>query len=210
MLLPPHIVNPVTIKNSLFTKILVCLATQYNKTVGTIRCHVSVDEVEVWGKVQVVDGDTIVASSLVRSSQEDSRNASYVWVSFVYIFHLSTFNLLYSKYQLLIDKNAQLANTEPLFIPETFYGQLQHIFVINMPAAQQLGIPNLRFSSLALFSHWGAEWSGHALLQDTWEDRGCWHYNRPMSCGSCQGLWSWAIIDRSSNLARATFELDWS
>ena len=120
---------------------------------GTIRRHVSVDEVEVWGKVQVVDGDTIVALSLVRSSQEDSRNASYVRVSFVqvYIFHLPTFNLLYSKYQLFVDKNARLANTEPLFIPETFYGQLQHIFIINMPAARQLvmstGIPrNFRVS----------------------------------------------------------------
>ena len=86
ILLHPHIINPV-IDNSLFTKILVCLATRYNKTVGTVRRHVSVDNVEVWGKVQVVDGDTMVASSLVKSSREDSRNASYVRVSrFVHIF----------------------------------------------------------------------------------------------------------------------------
>jgi hypothetical protein len=86
MLLHPHVVNP-SIDKSLFTKILVCLATRYNKTVGTVRRHVSVDNVEVWGKVQVIDGDTMVASSLVQSSQEDSRNASYVRVSFVHIFH---------------------------------------------------------------------------------------------------------------------------
>jgi hypothetical protein len=71
----------------MFTKILVCLATRYNKTVGTVRRHISVDDVEVWGKVQVIDGDTMVASSLVQSSQEDLRNASYVRVSFGQIFH---------------------------------------------------------------------------------------------------------------------------
>ena len=39
------------------------------------------------------------------------------------------------KYELLIDENAWLVNTEPHFVTETFYGQLQHIFIIKMPAS---------------------------------------------------------------------------
>ena len=178
---------------------------------GTIHCHVSVDEVEVWGKIQVVDGDTIVASSLVRSSQEDSRNASYVRVSFVYIFHLPTFNLLYSKYQLLVDKNAQLANTEPLFIPETFYGQLQHIFIINMPAAQQLGIPKPEILILGTILTCNIEeqndpdmhyYKTHGRTEVVDITTVQCLVDHVKNCGS------WAIIDRSGNLARATFELD--
>ena len=83
-LLHPHIANPV-INNGLYTKILVCLATQYNKSVSAVRQHVSVNEIELLGMVQIVGGgDTMVASSLVKHSQEDSRNATYVRVSIIF------------------------------------------------------------------------------------------------------------------------------
>ena len=85
MLLHPHVTNPV-IDNSLFTKILVCLATWYNKTVGALHQHLSVKDIELWGKVRIVSGgDTMVASSLVKSSQENLRNATYVWVSISFV-----------------------------------------------------------------------------------------------------------------------------
>jgi hypothetical protein len=85
MLLHPHVANPV-IDNGLFLKILVCLATRYNKTVSAVRRHLSVNDIELWGKVQIVDGgDTMVASSLVKNSQDDSRNATYVRVSISYV-----------------------------------------------------------------------------------------------------------------------------
>ena len=82
-LLHPHVTKPV-IENGLFTKILVCLATRYEKPVGAVRQHLSVDNIELWGKVQIVGGgDTMVASSLVKGSQEDSRDATYVRVSII-------------------------------------------------------------------------------------------------------------------------------
>lgn len=85
MLLHPHVTNPV-IDNGLFTKILVCLATRYNKTVGSLCQHLSVKDIELWGKVQIVGGgNTMVASSLVKSSQEDLRNATYVRVSISFV-----------------------------------------------------------------------------------------------------------------------------
>ena len=95
MLLHPHVANP-EIDNGLFTKILVCLATRYNKGVGAMRRHISVKDIEEWGKVQIVGGDTMVASSLVKSSQEDSRNASYVRVStFKFLVLIYSFILSY-------------------------------------------------------------------------------------------------------------------
>jgi hypothetical protein len=88
MLLHPHVTNPV-IDNALFAKILVCLATWYDKTVGAVRRHLSISDIEVWGKVQIVGGgDTMVASSLVKTSQDDSRNATYVRVSISFILSL--------------------------------------------------------------------------------------------------------------------------
>ena len=92
MLLHPHVAKP-EIDNGLFTKILVCLATRYDKGVGAMRRHVSVKGIEEWGKVQIVGGgDTMVASSLVKSSQEDSRNASYVRVSTFKVLVLNSWN----------------------------------------------------------------------------------------------------------------------
>ena len=67
VLLHPHIAN-LAIDNNLFTKILVCLATWYNKPVGAVHRQVSINDMEVWGKVQVVEGDTMIASLLVKSS----------------------------------------------------------------------------------------------------------------------------------------------
>jgi hypothetical protein len=85
MLLHPHVANPV-IDNGLFSKILVCLATRYNKTVRAVRQCLSAVDIELWGKVNIVGGgDTIVASSLGTSSQGDSRNATYVRVSISFI-----------------------------------------------------------------------------------------------------------------------------
>jgi hypothetical protein len=85
-LLHPYVANPV-IDNGLFTKIIVCLATRYNKTMGAVRRHLLINYIESWGKVQIVGGgDTIIASSLIKSSQEDSRNATYIRVSIMILF----------------------------------------------------------------------------------------------------------------------------
>ena len=43
-----------------------------------------------------------------------------------------------------------------------------------------------RYSHL---QHWRAQRPGHALLQDTWEDRGCWYYDGPMSRRSHPRSW---------------------
>jgi hypothetical protein len=115
------------------------------------------------------------------------------------------------QYQLLVDENARLANTEPHFVPETFYGQLQHIFVIKMRAARQLGISNPGLLILG------------AILTCNIEEHNDldMHYYKmhgrtevvditTIQClvGRIQDRGSWAIIDRSGNLARATFDLD--
>ena len=159
------------------------------------------------GQVQVIDGDTMVASSLIQSSQEYSRNASYVRVSLVHIFHWPNFNFLLLQYQLLIDKNAWLANTEPQFVPETFYSQLQHIFVIKMPAAWQLGISNPEILILGTILTCNIE-EHNSLDMHYYKMHGKTEVVDIMTIqclvGHIKDHGSWAIIDRSGNLAQAT------
>ena len=96
-------------------------------------------------------------------------------------------------------------------MPETFYGQLQHIFVVEMPAAHQLGITEPEILIL-----------GAILTCDIKEKNDLdMHYYRThgrtevvdittVQClvGRVKDRGSWTIIDRSGNLAQATFELD--
>jgi hypothetical protein len=98
-------------------------------------------------------------------------------------------------------------------VPETFYGQLQHIFVVKMPAAPQLlaGIANPEILILASILTCDIEEKNDLDM----------HYYKThgrtevvdittVQClvGRVKDRGSWTIIDRSGNLARATFELD--
>ena len=113
------------------------------------------------------------------------------------------FNLLCSKYQLLVDKNAWFMNAEPHFVPKTFYGQLQHIFVIKMPAARQLGISQPEILILGTLLTCSIEEHNNLDM----------HYYKAhgrtevvditmVQClvGHVKDCGSWAIIDRSGSL----------
>ncbi|KAG6871633.1 hypothetical protein C0995_002096 [Termitomyces sp. Mi166 len=75
-----------------------------------------------WGKVQHVDseaGDTICAA-LLGTRSEDSCDATFVQV----------------KYEMYMDKNAQQQCKKPDLVLQTFYGQLQHIFVVQFDSLE--------------------------------------------------------------------------
>ncbi|KAJ6592451.1 hypothetical protein B0H19DRAFT_1204792 [Mycena capillaripes] len=114
-LLPPRRLsgefNPLDAE--LARKIVICLATRYDQSLGTIRKYFDANGVEQWGKVQRLDGgDRMLASSMIAEA-EDRRDATYV------------------RYALLVDVNARRARLAPKFELVTFYGQLQNIFVIT-------------------------------------------------------------------------------
>ncbi|RDB24679.1 hypothetical protein Hypma_008169 [Hypsizygus marmoreus] len=118
-LLPSRILSG-TIKTSLLDKILVCLSTQYEKLISTVRKHVSMESIEQWGKVRRVDrggGDTMHVASLAHVA-EDGRDAMF--------------------YDLLVDMNANNHDLPPKFQPKPFFGQLKNIFVVRLPATRDL------------------------------------------------------------------------
>ena len=98
-------------------------------------------------------------------------------------------------------------------MPETFFGQLQHIFVVKIPAVPQLvvGVSNPEILILG------------AILTCEIEEKTDldMHYYKKhgrtevvdistVQClvGRVKDRGFWTIIDRSGNLARATFNLD--
>ena len=65
-------------------KILAALATRFDTTVSAIQSHVPIDQIFQFGKLKQLNGDTMVASALVKP-QQDMRDASYVRVRMLFI-----------------------------------------------------------------------------------------------------------------------------
>ena len=69
-----------TIPSSVINKIIISLATRYEKSITAIRSHFSQDFVEQWGRVRRLEGgDDMYASSLAHVT-EDSWDATFIWV----------------------------------------------------------------------------------------------------------------------------------
>lgn len=117
---------------------------------------------------------------------------------------------------MLIDTAARKKGGDSNFVGETFYGQLQQIFVVRVPGARALGLqqpetlilgailsckkeksPSKVFKKLDM--HFYAN-HGHIEVVDI----------STVQClvGRLKDRKLWAIIDRSGNLARATFNME--
>ena len=114
------------------------------------------------------------------------------------------------QYETLVDKYAHQKRRQPEYEMKTFYGQLQHIFVVSLPSDAGLRIPEptvhilasiktckVERSNAALDIHYYSKLGGLDILDIT-----C------IQCVvgriSCVNN-SWAVIDRSGDLARAFY-----
>lgn len=192
---------------------IACLATRYDASMATVRRHMSKAKIELWGRIRYMNGgDTINASSMVKRLQEDSRDASYVRVRIPFDLYTNLALIRKSlQYELLVDRNASRRNACLEFVPETFYGQLQHIFLVEMPIAMELGIQEPQTLIL-----------GSILTCDieAQNDLDMHYYKRhgrtevvditTIQClvGRVKDRDWWVIIDRSGKLARAEFRLE--
>ncbi|KAJ3912137.1 hypothetical protein F5877DRAFT_18594, partial [Lentinula edodes] len=117
-LLPPR--NPKSPELSQLTSLVGAIVTRFSSnthhvTPGLVRECLSGADIQDWGRVQHTDsnaGDTMRAAA-VGKLREDHRDASFVC------------------YEMYIDKYANHRNIEPEFSLKTFYGQLQHIYVVR-------------------------------------------------------------------------------
>ncbi|KAJ7607635.1 hypothetical protein DFH06DRAFT_928953, partial [Mycena polygramma] len=142
-----------------------------------------------WAKVERLEGgDRMLASSMV-TSLEDRRDATFV------------------RYVLLVDANARNKRLAPHFEPVTFYGQLRHIFVVNIQPAAELGLEDAETVILAAISE--CKTIGHNDLDmHYYRDEGALQIVdiTTVQClvGRVKTLSKkhWALIDRSGSLAR--------
>lgn len=75
-----------TIPKSVADKVMVCLATRFDSTINQVRRYVLPEYMEQFASVRRLEGgDTMHASTFARKS-EDRRDASFIRVSYVYIF----------------------------------------------------------------------------------------------------------------------------
>ncbi|KAJ3875027.1 hypothetical protein F5051DRAFT_334641 [Lentinula edodes] len=198
-LLPPR--NPKSPELSQLTSLVGAMVTRFSSnthrvTPGLVRECLSGADIQDWGKVQRTDsdaGDTMRAAA-VGKLREDHRDASFV------------------RYEMYIDKYANRRNIEPEFSLETFYGQLQHIYVVRFtnpcPALQISSPRTLIMAQIKSCKLTDSQVPG--LDIHFYHGMGSTHVIDITSlqcvvgrvpCGSGD----WAIIDRSGSLARAGY-----
>ncbi|KAI0309125.1 hypothetical protein OF83DRAFT_1072534 [Amylostereum chailletii] len=176
------------------------LATRFNMSDRFTAIKKLVDQAEIrqFSKIHLDDrdGDTIWAASMYPSgSSHDRRDASYVRV------------------QALEDKNAHRPRVEPEFEMVTSYGRLQHIFVLNLPASNVVGLAQPEIVILAGITSCKVIRKHPKLDIHYYKDESMTEELYDASCVQCvvgrvfdNGLW--AIIDRSGSLSRAVWVPD--
>ncbi|KAJ7073432.1 hypothetical protein B0H15DRAFT_792867 [Mycena belliarum] len=192
VLLPPHRVSkPMTA--GLFNRVVVSLSTRFDKPVATIKKYLTPSDVDQWAKVQRLDGgDRMLASSML-TSLEDRRDATFV------------------RYVLLVDVNARNRRLAPVYKPTTFYGQLQNIFVVKLPAAGELNLIEPTTLILAAISQCKIV-AHNDLDMHYYRDEGAVQVVDMTSVQCLVGRIKttsgreWVILDRSGNLARPYYD----
>ncbi|KAJ3494279.1 hypothetical protein NLJ89_g10843 [Agrocybe chaxingu] len=94
------------------------LSTRFNLPLRAVRQHLQHAQIEEWGTVRRIDsdeGDTIHTSNL-DTRWEDKQDATFVRV------------------EMLEDKHEKHKRKRVKLVPKTFYGQLEHLFLIRFPA----------------------------------------------------------------------------
>ncbi|KAF7348742.1 hypothetical protein MVEN_01393300 [Mycena venus] len=194
ILLPPRHISQ-SLSKTLATRIAVSLATRYDTHVSVIKRYLEPLEIEQWAKVERLNGgDRMLVSSML-ASLEDRRDATYV------------------RYTLLVDQNARHARLAPRFIPVDFYGQLQNIFVVKLPPADELNLTEETTHILAAVTQ--CEITAKNDL-----DMHYYHKEGPLQVVDITTLQCvvgrvkttdkrhWVIIDRSGSMARAYYDPD--
>ncbi|KAK0221124.1 hypothetical protein EDD85DRAFT_960290 [Armillaria nabsnona] len=176
-------------------KIVIHLATRYqlSQRLHIVRRHFKIENAEQWSKVQQLEGgDDMYASSLEANLPEDRRDATFIW------------------YDVLVDKNARRPRLAPSYYMKTFYGQLQNIIVIRIPATMDLGLDEPQVLLLAVIQQ---------CMVDATNTLGWSFYTKmglmevvDMTCVQClvgrvpTSGGQMVLIDRSNNIQRSYYD----
>ncbi|THU81651.1 hypothetical protein K435DRAFT_571382, partial [Dendrothele bispora CBS 962.96] len=88
-------------------------------TPKVVKQYLEAADIQEWGKVQRIDSDVgeTMRASAVGKIPDDNRDTFYVL------------------YEMYVDVHATRRNLDPVYKLETFYGQLQHIYLIHFNSA---------------------------------------------------------------------------
>ncbi|KAJ2924111.1 hypothetical protein H1R20_g12985, partial [Candolleomyces eurysporus] len=178
------------------SKILAALATRYSPPFGnplqvsTVRKHVINAPIEIWGKLRRLEGgDLMHASQVVSARADDRRDASYV------------------RYDLWVDKHAHSKKRRPVFVYKHFYGQLQYLYRIQVPAVPEFGLSEPEVVVLGSVKRCRITRSHGELDIHFYKDDAETDYVdiAAIQCLVGRVSWrnKWAIFDRSGMLGRA-------
>ncbi|OSD02646.1 hypothetical protein PYCCODRAFT_1367075 [Trametes coccinea BRFM310] len=192
VLLPAH--TRTQLDRGIIDKIVGALCTRFDTVPPNVIRQSLPHEVDEWGKVRIVnDGDTMRAAAM-DSPRDDKRDATFV------------------RYELLVDANARYRNRPVVLQPATFFGQLQHIFEIQLSAMPRNGYPGpnppppvvlaaiqtctIQRSNVTLDIHYYSRMGGTDYVDI-----------QTVQCvvGRIKDRGQYAVIDRSGSLSRALF-----
>ncbi|KAK7434679.1 hypothetical protein VKT23_020086 [Stygiomarasmius scandens] len=183
--------------NSLITNALHEKITRFDSMLAAIHRYYKSEKVEQWAKVQQFSsGDDMKASTMDHDS-EDHCDATYI------------------RYDVLVDINAQNKRQQVELELQTFYGQLQNIFVVHFPATPGLGHPAEQTYFLAGIQVCDGLKQKNGLKMTYYKKMGCYEVV-DMSCVQClvgrvrasDEDSRWAIIDCSGAIQRSYYVRD--
>ncbi|EKM48750.1 uncharacterized protein PHACADRAFT_108338 [Phanerochaete carnosa HHB-10118-sp] len=119
ILLRPHKPRGITKDAALLRRIAVHLNTRYGVGMAIARKYAVPANIELYGKLRHVNGDTMSASDLA-PVPEDRRDATWV------------------RFDALVDRSARRQNAREELVLTTFYGELKNIIVLHLPATREL------------------------------------------------------------------------
>ncbi|KAF9058462.1 hypothetical protein BDP27DRAFT_1241042, partial [Rhodocollybia butyracea] len=111
-----------SVPKTIIEKILICFATRFDTTKAVVRRHLDIDTIVQWAKVRRLNGGDEMAASALVPFAEDRRDTTFI------------------RYDMLVDLNTRRRRVQPVYQKQSFYGQLQHILVVTLPAAEELGL----------------------------------------------------------------------
>lgn len=202
-------------------RIAAALATRYEKaSVSRVKKELEGAIIEEWGKVRRVDsegGDTMVASSMKGVNLDDSRDATFVRVGCPSQICILSLMWLVGQYEVLVDHNSRHRHQAIQLQQSAAYGQLTHIFVVKLTS------PSAYFGTTSPETVILAAIRTCKLEKDDPELEGLdIHFYSQLGpllvdITSVQALVgradgglgsTWAIFDRSGDLARAEFNIE--
>lgn len=110
---------------SLQRRIAVHIATQLNATVAAVKALLPPTVVS-WSRVRISESDTVYAHESYKDSEAERRDSTFM------------------EYEQLVDRHRNRRRAAPHFESRTFFGQLQRILVVDLPASDTIHLRNPR------------------------------------------------------------------